>query len=132
MKYYITTVPGITTAQSIRRKDNVPDEDRTPARDAAADFIEKEIVEKGRWADTPMTEIAEMTADLEGTGENGYSRQHIKNTLDAYFEPVREPETKTVEHSHPEGESGKITIDVPDDVDTDSYLRGFIDGRMQS
>lgn len=61
--------------ETLRRKSAVPPSDRTEERDAAADWIEQNVIEQGRWPMT-YTEIAE---------ETGWSRQHISNTISDYF-----------------------------------------------
>lgn len=96
----------VTNAPAIQRKDDVPEEYRTDDRDAAAEYITEEVVEEGRWPVT-MTQIA---------NETGYSRQHIKNVLEYYFEATRAKDEPPRQ------------IEVPEDVDAQSYLRGFIDG----
>lgn len=74
----------IRHADAITRRESVPEDKRTPARDACADWIDSEIVETGRW---PMDYSA--IADLSQASESvdGWSRQHIANTLEAYFVP---------------------------------------------
>lgn len=62
----------ILNAEEIERKENIPKKDQTDDRDEAADAIER------MWPAT-LTEIAE---------ETGYSRQHIRNTLDVYYRPA--------------------------------------------
>lgn len=61
----------ILEAEELERVDP-PDEQRTDARDEAADWIED------MWPAT-LSDIAE---------ESGFSRQHIRNTLDTYFRPA--------------------------------------------
>lgn len=96
----------IRDARAIRRKDSVPDSKRTADRDAAADYIETDVVADGRWP-VSMTQIAQ---------ETNYSRQHIANVLEYYFEPT-------------EPDRDPRRIEPPEDVaDEGSYLRGFIDG----
>lgn len=78
---------ALRNARDIRRKDHIPDEDRTEARDAAAEDIER------LWPAT-LTEIA---------AETEWSRQHIANTLERYFVPVQTGGRQVVE----------VPIDVP-------------------
>lgn len=62
------------TKPEIRRKDNVPEEHRTPDRDEAAEYIEE------MWPAT-LGDISD---------ESGYSISHVHNTLDKYFDRVSE------------------------------------------
>lgn len=95
----------IRKGEPIRRKAEIPDEVRTEARDRAADAIER------MWP-----------ADYKAIAQEAdYSRQHVKNTLDLYFEPAREAEDATaVVRGH--------ELRIPEDVDEVSYLRGVADG----
>jgi hypothetical protein len=118
-------------AHAIERVDDVPDEVATTARDEAADWIEAEVVEAGRW---PM--------DLQDMGEeSGWSRQHIKNTLDHYFRPIADSGVASSGRTSggSAGEDGlptrsiplpdgKLEIDIPEAVDTESYLQGYVAG----
>lgn len=64
-------------AEKLERVD--PEEtERTEERDAAADWIEAEVIAKGRW---PMT-----LTDMDE--ESRWSRQHLRNTLNAYYTPA--------------------------------------------
>ena len=84
----------------IRRKPEVVEghKDWTEDRDVMADYIEE------MWP-APLREIAK---------EAGYSRQHAKNTLDAFFEEAPE-----YDFAIPK---------IPDDVERRSYIRGYLDG----
>lgn len=111
----------IREAPRIRRRRFVPEDDRTEDRDKAADYIQKEVITAGRWPMT-MTEIAD---------ETGYSRQHIANTLDAYFEPVNgEGDEPAREERTIHSPNGPATVEIPPDVDNESYLRGFVAGLL--
>lgn len=71
---------AIHEATALRRRSYVPDADRTPDRDDAADWLEEHLVDGDwDWQETSISEISEAT---------GYSRQHIATTLEHYFEPV--------------------------------------------
>lgn len=71
---------SLREASALRRKDSVPDSDRTARRDALADFLETEFANGSRdWQATTMTEIAD---------ERDCSRQFVSDTLDAYFQPA--------------------------------------------
>lgn len=83
----------------IERKENVPEDDRTPDRDKAAEVIDD------MWP-AKLDKIAE---------EAGYSRQHIRNTIDFYYNIMEE-----------EAEE-EITITIPSDVEPRSYLKGVTD-----
>lgn len=61
--------------QTLRRRRQIPQGKRTEARDAAASWIEENVIEEDRWPLT-YTEMAE---------ESGWSRQHIANTIEYYF-----------------------------------------------
>jgi len=71
----------IKTATRLQRKPEVPQDDRTPARDDAADWLEKHVVEEDRWADVSLAQLGE---------ESDWTRQHLSTVLDLYFEPVEE------------------------------------------
>lgn len=60
----------------IRRKEQIPEEHRTPDRDEAAEYIED------MWPAT-LGEISD---------ESGYSISHVHNTLDKYFDRVTNDE----------------------------------------
>lgn len=75
--------PAIKNADQIRRREVVPEEDRTPERTKAADWIEENVIEEGLWGEKTIRWIGE---------ESEWSRQHIANTLDTYFEPADSPE----------------------------------------
>lgn len=104
-----------------RRLRRIPDErvdpsDRTPAREEAADWIEQHVVNGGReWQEWTMTEIAERTT---------YSREHISNSLDAFFEPA-DSDTAT-------SRLAEMLSPPEQDEDNkdwrDGYQRGFLDG----
>jgi len=68
----------IREATELTRRQAVPDADRTPARDAAADCIETYLAEHD-WPETTIVELAEHC---------DWSREHISKTLDAYFDPA--------------------------------------------
>jgi hypothetical protein len=102
---------------------SVHEDDRTPARDDCADRI-KEL-----WGLT-LSEIGQ---------QSGYSRQHVKNTLDDYYEvfesesdvpdevqaeSVIEPKDRD-EISRFETPSGQFGIDIPADADAEAYLKGY-------
>lgn len=96
---------SVSRDAQIRRKD-VPESDRTPDRDKAAEAIET------MWPAT-FTEIGE---------ETGFSRQHISNTFDLYFEEIHEGKKKLEK-------GGEVTIEIPDDVDDPAaYVEGYMDG----
>lgn len=98
---------AVTDIEAIQRKSTVPDDVRTPGKDDVAQYIEDEILAKGRWP-ISTNQIAE---------ETDYSRTTVSHTLQQYFEPVEQ---------HSDG--GQNTIQIPTDVDERSYLRGFLDG----
>lgn len=107
---HIVPAPDFNRDAEIRRKDSVPEQDRTDDRDEAADAIEE------MWPST-LTEIAE---------EAGFSRQHIKNTLELYFELVNQPDENRV----------SLDIHIPEDLADDSktrdaYTRGYVAGYLQ-
>lgn len=69
----------IKEATALQRKRVVPDSDRTPARDDAADWIEANVVSEDVWPEWTISAIAD---------EAGYSREHISKVLDLYFDPA--------------------------------------------
>lgn len=68
---------ALRNATRIERKDSIPAEAQTPKRDEAADWIEEHAAEN--WGEWTFTDIADETE---------YSRQHIANTVEAYFRPA--------------------------------------------
>ncbi len=111
---------SVTKARQIRRKDSIPSDDQTPGKEQAADYIEREVLEKDRWP-MNLTDIAD---------ECEWSRQHIANTLRDYFEPA--PPNRAPVQVNATGEkeppATQINIKVPEGVDVDSYLQGWVDG----
>lgn len=125
------------TKPQIRRKENIPEEARTPDRDKAADAIED------MWPAT-LGEISD---------ESGYSVSHVHNTLDKYFERYteRDEEEEEPENSSNDAraqpgeqgnqrpqmpvhtEEGRHEVDIPDSfldnpVQLHAYLKGWADG----
>lgn len=105
----------LRNAAEIRRKDRIDPDDRTPARDTCADWIEQVIVEGDRW---PMqyTAVADLSEKLRDDG--GWSRQHVTATLKTYFEPVNNDQVALED-------SG---ASVPTDVYREIYRQGYQDG----
>lgn len=103
----------IKEASKLRRKAVVPDADRTPARDEAADWIEDNVVNNDRWHSVTITEIADGA---------GFSREHISNVLDRYFEPQSQ-------------QADDLTLLLGNDVPSEQsaeYRQGFADGFRQA
>lgn len=103
--------------KAIRLKDSIPNNVRTPGKDDAAEYIQSEVLDKGRW---PM-DYSEMAE------ESGWSRQHLKNTIDAYFSE----ETAKNGDAELQANRFQIDVDVPADVDAESYIRGYIAARVE-
>lgn len=99
-------------AEQIKRKETVEPENQTPKREAAAEWIEEHVVRAERYRETTISEMAE---------ESGWSRQHIANTLEHYFEPA------------PEGEDsltvGGVDVDLLLQVYREGYRNGLQDAR---
>lgn len=118
----------ITDAKKIRRKSEVPESDRTAGKDAAAEFIEEEVLEKGRWP-MHLTEIADLSE--EKLGDDGWSRQHITNTINDYFEPVYDGGAGSNSQRVGDGERLELDIVIPEDVESRrDYVRGYVDGLL--
>jgi len=99
---------SLREASALRRKDSVPDSDRTARRDALADFLETEFANGSRdWQATTMTEIAD---------ERDCSRQFVSDTLDAYFQPAGNDD------------GGLPGIMAPGSEVPDEYREGYRDG----
>lgn len=105
-------MPQQTRYANIKRKESIPPEDRTEGKDQAAEIID-ELRESGEWP-VPLTQLNDETE---------WSRSHYKNTLSDYYEIVDE-DNRDATHAH---ENGRFVIEVPEDVDRMSYLRGWID-----
>lgn len=115
-------------AEAIRRKpeDSIPNPDQTAARKEVADMIEDEILARNDWP-MSLTAISEMT---KTHCSKQYSRQHVTNTINSYFEIDTEHlrELGLGELDGIRGADGrlKVDIDIPNDVDAPSYVRGYI------
>lgn len=97
-------------------KDPLPDDVRTPDRDNAAEQIQ-DLMQEGRFEEMSKADVAD---------EIGYSRQHVSNVLDTYFQESSNGTQETVE---PQGETIEITI--PENVNKADYLQGFFDGYLR-
>ena len=119
----------------VRRRDNIPESIRTPGKDDAALVIENEIA-NGNWPLTP-SELAERS---------DWSRSHMRNVLDQYFEPVDENGDPVSEHENGAETDGKmnvkvgpepdrgisrtVRIDIPANVtNAVDYMRGYVDAK---
>lgn len=102
----------IREASALRRKPQVRDGDRTPDRDEVAEFIAEHVADD--WDEWTITEIAERT---------GYSREHVSNVLDRYFEPQGQVATTELEEM--------LDAQVPTEQSSE-YRRGFADGFQQA
>lgn len=116
-------MPKDYTAKYIVRKSEVDESKTTPAKDDAADQIEE------YWG-IPLSDIAE---------QSGYSRQHIKNALDDYFDlfdsrddapqeaNVIKPTSQQVSQNGGTAPQppGNFDIEIPPDTHADSYMAGY-------
>lgn len=75
---------SLKEADRIERRTHVPDKHRTPERSKVADWIEEHAADD--WQEWTHQEIAD---------ETGYSRQHVDNVVEYYFQP--EGKTSDVE-----------------------------------
>lgn len=100
---------------TLRRKEHVPQGERTDDRDKAAEEIEQ-WMEQGEW---PLTQ-----SEMAERGE--YSRAHYGNVERAYFEEV--PADRSA--SKPaRADGGRAQVTIPDDVESkQDYLRGVMAG----
>jgi len=102
----------IKNADELQRRTYVPESERTPDRDDAADWLEAELVTGDRdWPETTIVELSEIS---------GWSREHIARTLDAYFEPGA-------------GSRGDVLAELASEIDNvdpsgTEYADGFRDG----
>lgn len=95
--------------RQLERKANIPEEDRTPDRDNAAEVIDE------MWP-AALSEIAD---------EAGYSRQHIRNVISLYY--------VTVENEPDEHSQTPKSITIPDDVENqEDYLLGWIHSKKRA
>lgn len=101
----------ILDADTIERVD-VPDSKRTDQKDDAATTIDE------MWPAT-LTDIAT---------EAGYSRQHIRNTLDLYFRPASH---STITVPLPDGDALQEDVQLPGHEQEllAAYRMGYRDGR---
>lgn len=104
--------PELKSATRLRRKDSVPPGERTPDREQLADWIEEHVIDGDEvWYNWTMTEIADAT---------GYSRTHVSNTLDAYFEPATNDDRGAV--------LGRLADELGETAAEGDYHAGFVDG----
>lgn len=103
---------ALRTADRLVRKASIPDDERTQMRDAAADWIEENAADE--WGEWTFTDVAEA-AD--------YSRQHITNVVEKYFEPVGD--ATNGEH---DGELEDEGLDHLSARELEIYRRGYRDG----
>lgn len=108
----------LKNATRLQRKASIRNSERTGSRDEVADWIEEHAADD--WNEWTMTDIAE---------EVGYSRQHVANTVEAYFEPVdREGNSiggKLQQGSNPENES---PLHALSQRELEIYRMGYRDG----
>lgn len=102
----------VKRASRIQRREDVPNEEYSVERKRAADWIEEHVLEAGKWP-MQMNEIAEQTK---------WSRQHIANTVEAFFEPVFSLQEIAVEGHLEEFDSVFEAYRV-------GYQDGYADGR---
>lgn len=67
----------LKTANEIERRPHVPDKHRTKGREEVADWIEEHAAHE--WSDWTHQEVAQ---------EVDYSRQHVDNVVEHYFQPA--------------------------------------------
>lgn len=96
------------------RRASVEPAARTPMRDTTAEWIATAIVDEERLPMT-YTEIAEASADADG---GPWSRQHIANTIQAYFW-----EDDAAELAEQASDGG-----VNDQAIKEAYRNGYRDG----
>lgn len=102
---------------SIKRKQMIPEDKWTEGKQAAAQIIEDKI-DSGEWP-VPLTQLAQ---------ETDWSRAHYQNTLRDFFYPVDESHEQVDETSQ-EPMARDIQLSIPEGVDVESYVRGWIAGR---
>jgi len=113
-------MPVDYTRRYLVRKDSVSDDVATPAKEDAANQLPE------LWG----LSLSEIAQHLD------YSRQHIKNTVDGYFvvyddRPTDVPDSEIIEPNaepepEPEADVSELPIDIPDDVDRESYIKGYV------
>lgn len=109
---------AIKEADELQRRPYVPEQDRTPDRDDAADWLEAELVDGDRsWGQTTIVELSEASGN---SGESGYSREHIARTLDKYFDPKGGGRSAILEEL--------ASAAVTESNRSDDYEGGFQDG----
>lgn len=104
--------PTFDKNADLRRRDPVPEDVRTPARDEAAAYIE----------DMWPAHLQDIAA------EAGYSREHIRNTLDAYF--ILEGDDTNGTGARTDSETLTVEIPIPEGVEKTSFARGYLAGRL--
>jgi len=104
---------SIKDADALQRRSYVPEEQRTSDRDAAADWLESELVNDNRdWAETTLVSLSD---------ESGWSREHIARTIDSYFDPADGPTRSQIIEEI-------VTAAVNADHSGKDYPAGFRDG----
>lgn len=105
---------AIKQAESIERKQFVPEHKRTDDKDKAADYIADQFVNGDRdWSKTTISELAEETK---------YTRQHIANTLEGYFKPAERADIDDPDLIE------SLTTNLDIERSGDDYIEGYRDG----
>lgn len=106
----------LKAADRLQRKQWVAPSNRTESRDKVADWVEETVVEPGRWADVSLNDLA---------AESGWSRQHIANTIEHYFDPDGAPTAEPDDLAElPIDEAPESVVELVREV----YREGFRDG----
>lgn len=106
----------LANIEGITPKDRIDPNERTPGKDQAAEWIQEHVVDPDKWDDYTISQMAD---------ESGWSRQHLRNTVQDYFDHIEATENDTSETTV-EHNGTDLTITVPNDVDKESYLRGWL------
>lgn len=100
---------------------------RTTERDETAQWLLENVIETGEWP-LSYNELAERSE---------WSAGHFRNTYERYFEAAdstgdsQRTQSSTASAASEGGDSVRreLTINVPSDVDEESFMRGWIAGR---
>jgi len=105
----------------LQPKADVPDGDRTEGKDDAFEQLEA-LREQGELYGRPMTALEK---------EIGWSRQHISNVLEDYYQAPKDAPALPGASWGDDGRHVRLDVEIPDDVeDAEAFLRGYIQGLM--
>ena len=105
-------------APRITRKPTIPDSEQTPMREKAAEWIEEHAADD--WQNWTFTKIADETE---------FSRQHIANTVQTYFQPTDGSSASPTKASVSRADAPEWVLEAVKEAYRDGYRDGVEDER---